>query len=131
MKFRVGSFAVLSSRADRWPHVVDRRAVGANVRDGELHVALEVACQDAVEPPCAARCRDMQLKVRPLAGQLIGRDHELLLGGGCEATEDDADGGVSDDGEEREPEHLLSQHAIQHECGRKHRHDGGETNAYE
>src|SRR5438046_1322484 len=33
------------------PYVIDRRCVGSNVGDGELHVAYEVARHDAIEAP--------------------------------------------------------------------------------
>ena len=112
-------------------HVIDRRRVGSNVRHRELDVALEIAGRDAVEPPSAAGRRNMPLDIRPLTRELVRCDDELLLDRRRQNSEDEPDGDVANQREEREPDELPAQHAVDHERRGEQPSDSRETNATE
>ncbi len=116
-------------------HVVDRRAVGLDVVQGERGLAAEVPDLDVVDVPGPAGRRDVVLQLRALALELVRCDQELLDSGGDDTPEQRHDEGEGD-GDHGVAGEAMGSRAEQHEtaadqCGEprhvQERHAGDEV----
>ena len=93
------------------PDVVHGGSVGGDIRHGQFHFTGEILRFDLVEPPRLSRRGDVVAKVRGLTLQLIGRNDQLLVGGGNNSANHQAHDDINDGRRDSGPDEFVTHNA--------------------